>query len=222
MNKTSLAITVPFLCLIFSPAYAQPELEMAIKGGLNAATLAEDNRVSRYGFSGGLSGDLEWPIIEHFLLGGQADLLYTPRGAKVIFGGEYLGESRQHYLDLMVTARPGVALGPANVYLLLGGGLSLLLTATKESASGAKENISGDLHRIDAALLGGAGIALHLPRCELGPFKCGTIFVEARHDIGLLDTDAVNGGFKNRTSSLMLGLSFGMAGASAPSNQPIK
>lgn len=44
----------------------------------------------------------------------------------------------------------------------------------------------------------------------VGPAHIDTVFVEVRHDIGLLDTDAVNGGFKNRTSSVLLGLSFGV------------
>jgi hypothetical protein len=57
------------------------------------------------------------------------------------------------------------------------------------------------------ALLAGAGIALHLPRRGLGPFHLGSVFLEARHDRGLIGTDTV-GGFKNRSSSLLLGLSF--------------
>jgi hypothetical protein len=79
-----------------------------------------------------------------------------------------------------------------------------------------KEDITSDLRRIDVALLAGAGIALHLPLQELGPFQLGTVFLEARHDMGLIDTDPVNGGFKNRTSSLMLGLSLLVGGSPSP------
>jgi hypothetical protein len=114
----------------------------------------------------------------------------------------------------MVAARPGTRLGPADVYLLLGGGPSFLVSANK-TVSGTNQDITGDLHRVDVALLVGAGLALHLSQQASGPLHLGTVFLEARHDIGLLDTDAVNGGFKNRSSSLLLGLSFIVAGPAA-------
>jgi hypothetical protein len=102
-------------------------------------------------------------------------------------------------------------LGPVSVYLLLGGGLDLLVSANKDDAAGAGQDITGGLHRIDVALLGAAGVAVHLAHREPDAFHLDTIFVEARHDIGLLDVD-LNGGFKNRTSSLMLGLSLAVGG----------
>ncbi|HEX7839957.1 MAG TPA: hypothetical protein VF469_20915, partial [Kofleriaceae bacterium] len=70
--------------------------------------------------------------------------------------------------------------------------------------------------RIDVALLGGAGVALQLPDHTVGPFHLGAVFLEARHDIGLFDTDAMVGGFRNRTSSLMLGLSLAVGGEPPP------
>jgi hypothetical protein len=89
--------------------------------------------------------------------------------------------------------------------------VNLLLSAETEDITGAKTDITGDLRRIDVALLVGTGIALQLPRRQLGPVRLGAVFLEARHDRGLIDSDAVNGGFKNRTSSLMFGLSFALA-----------
>jgi opacity protein-like surface antigen len=123
----------------------------------------------------------------------------------------------------MVAARPAARFGRASVYLLLGAGLNLLVDANKENVSGAKQDITGELHRVDVALLAGAGFALHLPRQVLGPLRLDGVLLEARHDHGLLDTDAVNGGFKNRTSSVMLGLSFALtsrASATAPASSP--
>jgi len=134
----------------------------------------------------------------------------------VVFGGAKQAESREYYFDLVAAARPGVQLGPVNGYLLLGGGVNFLLSANKENVSGSKQDITGDLHRIDVALLGGLGVAFHLPHRDLRPFRLGTIFLEARHDIGLIDTDKANGGYKNRTSSLMLGLSFVVGGPPSP------
>jgi len=217
IKATSLFITMTSW-LILSTAHAQPESNIALKGGPNAATLDHDFRVNEYGFSGGLAGNLQWSIVDQFSLASQVELLYTPRGAKTIFQGEYLGKVRQHYIDVIVAARPELRLCLVNVYLLLGGGLNLLVSAASEDASGTQQDITGGLRRIDVALLVGAGVALHLPDRELGPFRLGTVFLEARHDIGLLDTDPAGNSFKNRTSSLMLGLSFVIGGP--PSHGP--
>lgn len=204
--KQSLIITAIWLAHV--SAHAEPDLDVAFKGGPDAATLAEDYRVNRYGFSGGLAGYLQRPLIDRLSLGGQIELLYAARGSEINFGGEFLGKSRQHYIDFTIEARPEARFGRVSVYLLIGGGFDFLLSANKEDASGMKQVITGDLHRVDVALIAGAGVAVHLPRQKLGPFRLDTIFLEARHDIGLIDTDAINGGYKNRTSSLMLGLSF--------------
>jgi hypothetical protein len=115
---------------------------------------------------------------------------------------------RQHYLDVALAVRPGIRAGRLGVYVLLGGSLDLLLSANKEDVWGGRWYITGDLHRMDLALLVGAGVALQLPRERLRALHLGTVFLEARHDHGLLETDAVNGGYKNRASSLMLGVSF--------------
>lgn len=208
------AITIIFL--IPQRARAQSaEFDLALKGGPNAATLAHDNRDNRYGFTGGLSGDLQWFIVDQFSLGGQIELLYTPRGANAVFNGVMEGASREHYIDLMLAAHPELRFGSVGVYLLLGGGLNVLMSANKDDAGGSGQDITGDLHRIDVALLASAGVALHLSSKESRSLHLGTIFLEARHDIGLIDTDLANDGFKNRTSSLMLGVSLAIGGSSA-------
>lgn len=194
--------------MIPSLGSAGPEVGLLFKGGPAAATVAEDNRYNRYGFSGGLGGHLQWPVIDPLSLAGQIELLYTQRGAKAVVGGEYLGRIRAHYLDLTTAVRPMARLGPVSIYLLLGGEVSFLSSANKEVVGSGTTDITGELRRLDVALLGGAGVALHLPGRRLGPFRLGTAFVEARYDYGLIDTDAINGGYKNRTSSLMLGLAF--------------
>lgn len=204
-------------------ADAEPGLDIALKGGPNAATLAHDNRANRYGFSGGFGGYFQQSILDQFRLGGQMELLYIPRGAKEVIDGEYMGRFREHYFDVTVAVRPELRLAAVGVYLLLGGGLSLLVSAKKESALGAKQDITSELHRIDVSLLGGAGVGWYLPRREMGPFHLDTVFLEARHDVGLLDTNLASSGSENRTSSLMLGLSFVVGGPSARDTaQPVK
>lgn len=209
-------IIITLVILDSSGALAQPsELSIGIKGGPNAATEAEDLRVNRYGASGGIFGGLQWPLADQFWMGGQAELLYTPRGAETIENGMSLGKVREHYIDLAVVARPEVYFGRASVYLLLGGSVDLLVSANNDNGAGTVRDVTGDLHRIDVALLGAAGVAWHLSGRDPGSFHLGTVFLEARHDIGLLDVDLTGGG-KNRTSSLMLGLSFGVGGSSTP------
>lgn len=193
-----------------SSGSAQVRSSVEVKGGLNAATLAVDSRTNRYGFSGGLAGRVRWPVAERFSLAAQLEVLYTPRGARVIRDGTASGGSRQRYLDVVILVRPGARLGPANAYLLLGGGMNILLSAFKENDGGGGRDITDELHRLDVALVGGAGVALPLPRRSLGPLRLGTVFLEARHDRGLLDVDAVNGGYRNRNTSVMLGLSFAL------------
>jgi hypothetical protein len=195
-------------------ARAESALNVALKGGPNAATFAEENRVHRYGVSGGLAGYLEWGLGAPWSFGAQLELLYSPRGATARFEGEELGRARVHYVDLMISVRPGVRRGIASAYLLVGGGLSLLSSANREDASGPPVDITGGLRRVDVTLLAAAGAALHLPPKELGPFHLATVFIEARHDRGLIDTVA-DGGYQNRTFSLMLGLSFALSSRSA-------
>ncbi|HEX2690674.1 MAG TPA: hypothetical protein VHN14_28855 [Kofleriaceae bacterium] len=214
--KLMLVLSMPHL------VYADSELHFSLKSGLNAATLDHEFRANRYGFSGGAAGSLQRLFLGRFLLAGQIEFLYTPRGANVVFDGEKQAEFREYYFDLVTVARPGVQIGSASVYLLLGGEVNFLMSADMENVSGSKQDTTGNLHRIDVALLGGAGVALHLPHQELGPFYLATVFLEARHDVGLIDTDLANGGYKNRSSSLMLGLSFGVGGTPAPDKSPAK
>jgi hypothetical protein len=199
-----------------SVARAGSELKVEIKGGPDAATQDAEARVSRYGFTGGLAGHLGWPLVGPLSLAGQLELLYTPRGAETIFENDYLGRIRLHYFDVSIAARPEVRLRSLNVYALLGGGLDLLLSVNKENASGVGMDVTKDFHRMDVSFLIGAGAALHLPPKALGPLHLDTVFVEARYDYGLLDADAVNGGFKNRTASLMLGLSLALDAETQP------
>lgn len=218
--KRALIITLVWLAPFSS--YAEPDFGIALKGGANAATLARENRFSTYGVTGGLAGNLQWPFDDRFSVGAQTELLYTPRGAEARADGEYLGIVRENYLDLIIAARPEARFGRFSVYLLLGAGVDFLLNAEQENASGAKQDITESLRRIDVALLAGAGFALHLPQSELGRFRLDTIFLEARHDHGLIDGDEVNGGFKNRTSSLMLGLSLAIGPrSSSPRPSPV-
>jgi hypothetical protein len=206
MNRFSLIIIL--LCLP-RLSEAQPELSLSLKAGPNAAIWDREHHDHKYDLSGGLAGDLRWPVGGRFSLGGQLALLYVPRGTKSISPttGEFLGTYYQRYFDIAVAIRPEARVGSVGVYLLLGGSWSILLNAYSVNYNGIKDD--RDFRRHDVALLAGLGGALHLPSHRLGPFRLGTVFLEARYDRGLLDfARADDLSLKNRTTSLMLGVSF--------------
>lgn len=214
-NKTIVALLTIILAQSYrlSSSNADTEANIALKGGLNSSTFEHDNRESISGFSGGLEGRLEKSLASHLSMGGQIELIYSQRGAEVVVGDQHLARSREHYVDLTATIHPQVQLGPIYLYLLLGGGVNLLVHATTiDFASGIEQDVTGQLHRFDMELLGAAGIAVELPRHNLGPLRLDTIFLEARQDIGLLKVDDATGS-KNRTTSAMLGLSFSVSGS---------
>ncbi len=208
-----------FFCIsmLRSSAQANPELDVALRGGLSAARHAAEFRVHRYGISGGVGACLQWELEGRFLLGGQVDLLYTTRGAEVVTDGFKQGTFEEPYFDVALAARPGIRLGRADVYLLVGGSLNFLWSARSESVTGASQDLTDVFRRVDVALLGGAGVAFHLLPKGWGPFRRGTVLFEARHDHGLLDTVAVGGELEleNRTTSFMLGVSFALGSRAA-------
>jgi hypothetical protein len=223
MNRSALLF---LLCLPHS-SKAQPEPSLSLKAGPNATVWDKEHHEHNYGFCGGLAGDLQWPFGARFSLGAQMALLYMPRGTEQFSPntGEFLGTYRQHYFDIAVAIRPEARAGSAGVYLLLGGSWSILLNANVVDELGTRRDVN--LRRHDVALLAGLGGALHLPSHRLGPFRLDTMFLEARYDRGLLDflrQDDFSA--KNRTTSLMLGVSFAIGSKAAalpalPSSAPM-
>jgi hypothetical protein len=205
-----LLLALSCISMLRPSAQADPELDVALRGGLSAATHAGEFRAHRYGVSGGVGASLQWELEGRFLLGGQMDLLYTTRGSELVSDGFKQATFEEPYFDVALAARPGVRLGRADVYLLVGGSLNVLWRVHRDSASGASEDLTEFFRRVDVALLGGAGVAFHLLPEGWGPFRRGTVLFEARHDHGLLDTVAVGGELEleNRTTSFMLGVSF--------------
>lgn len=204
------------LCLIPVSVQAQPEFGTAVKSGAIVSDVtrsqgARGDPRHRYGFSGGLAGNVLWAFNNRFSLGGELDLLYAQRGNDVFFEGERIARDRYHYLDVTLAARLETRVGAARVYALLGGGWSSLLKGNQTNTmSGMDRDITEFLKRYDVALLVGVGVAIHLPRQRVGPFHLDTVFLEARHDRGLINTDVEDDANKNRSGSLMLGLSFAL------------
>lgn len=206
------------IILFLAPVSVQgePEVGMAFKSGVSISDLtrqpgAEGNPHHRYGYSGGLAGYAQWPLDRRFLLGGQLDLLYTQRGFDFFFEGARFARDRYHYLDITLVVRPEARFGVARIYALLGASWASLLKANGRSDNnGMVRDLTEFVRRYDVALVVGAGVALQIPYRELGPFRLDAIFLEARHDRGLINTDFENDANKNRSGSLMLGLSFAL------------
>ena len=219
--KKSLVVAI---WLIPAVALAEPErAAVTLRAGASAATLSHDLRVHRYGLSGGLGAYLQWPLIGKVSLGGQLDVLYTPRGADVVVDGESQGKLREHYLDIVAAARPQVRVGVMSLYLLIGGGVNRLLKATDESSLGVSQDVTDNLRRTDLELLFGAGVSFDLSSRPRGLLRSSKFFLEARYDIGLIDIDPMDGGFRNRTATLSLGLSLGLlSGKSLSSVGPVQ
>jgi hypothetical protein len=192
-----------------APASADAYAGISIKGGLTGAKYNLRHRFNRYGASGGIAGYLGLPLAGRFSLGGQLEVLYTPRGTQVFFGGVYGGQTRLHYYDVAITARLEARLGQGKLYLLLGGSRNRLVNADDWSALGTHQDITHLFHRTDVALRTGIGIAWPFPRQVLEPFRHGGVFLEANHDRGMTDIDVVGYGIRNRSASLMVGLTFG-------------
>lgn len=209
-----LAFVIIVLCLA-RPSEAQPELSVSLKAGPDAAVWDRAHHEHTYGFTGGAAGDLLWPVGSRLSLGGQLAMLYVPRGTEFIdqITGESLGPVRQHYFDVSAALRPQARVGSFSAYFLLGGSWSILVDAYSDTR---------DLtfRRHDVALLVGLGGALHLPSRRLGPFRLGTVFLEARYDRGLLDfTHEDDSSAKNRTTSLMFGISFALGSGMATTSR---
>lgn len=213
------------LSLIPISVQAQPEIDVAVKSGAGISDVTRDPQAEgvphhRYGFAGGFAGYVHWPLVSRFFLGGQLDLLYAQRGTDAFFLGERIARNRYHYFDATLAIRPETRIGAARIYVLLGGGWSSLLKGSQlNTDTNKKRDITEFLRRYDVTLLVGAGVAISLPHPQLGPFRLNTIFLEVRHDRGLINTDVEDDANKNRSGSLTLGLSFALgSNAAAPSD----
>lgn len=205
--------SVAMLILVWlapAPAHADPYAGFSLKGGVAGAKYNKPNRTLRYGPSGGIAGHLGWSLAGRLFLGGQLELLYTPRGTRVVFSGVPSGNNLHHYIDVAITVRPEVRLDPVRLYLLLGASRNHLTSAHNWSAIDTHHDVTHLVRETDVALRAGIGVVLPLPRQSLPPFNRLSVFLEACHDRGMIDFDIVDLGFRNRSSSLMFGLMFGL------------
>jgi hypothetical protein len=206
MKRIIIVILVVLLAPV--PAHAGRYAGVSLKGGIAGAKYNKPHRHNRYDTTGGVAGHVGWPLAGRFLLGGQLELLYTPRGTQVTFNGFLNGNSLYRYFDVAITARPEVRLGPGSLYLLLGASRNHLISADDWHVMGTHWVVTHLVRDTDVALRAGIGVVWPLPRQSLPPFHHLSVFLEASHDRGMIDFDIVDMGYRHRSSSFMAGLTF--------------
>lgn len=194
-----------------APAHADPYAGVSLKGGITGATFNKPHRHNRYDTTGGAAGHLGWQLTGRFSLAGQLELLYTPRGTQVTFYyPPPTANSLHRYFDVAITARPEVRLGPGSLYLLLGASRNHLINAETWDANYGHSDVTDLVRETDVALRAGIGAVWPLPRQTPSAFHRLSVFLEASHDRGMIDLDIRDLGFRNRTSSVMAGLTFSL------------
>jgi hypothetical protein len=153
-----------------------------------------DSIASTYGFVGGVSF-----LIPTGRIGGyQIEALFHQKGAQNLLRRD--DKLRLTYLEVPVLLHLDVyQRDPRAVYVIAGPALAFNVQASYES-DGEKEDVMDGIENVDVGLVIGAGVELR------------RISIEGRHTFGLRsafrDGD-LDGAFKNRTLSLMVGFRFG-------------
>jgi hypothetical protein len=204
-----LILVVLAVSLGSAPAHADPYAGVSLKGGIAGAKFNRPHRHNRYDTTGGAAGHLGWQLTGRFSLAGQLELLYTPRGTQVTFYYPPPSANSLHrYFDVAITARPEVRLGPGSLYLLLGASRNHLISADVWRATTGHSEVTHLVRETDVALRAGIGAVWPLPRHTPSAFHRLSVFLEASHDRGMIDLDLYGLGVRNRTSSVMAGLTF--------------
>lgn len=161
-------LAIGCLLMLSTAAMGQGRLGKGIKVGQNFATLSGADLPSDTEYRTALTGGVAIEINILVGLHVEMDLLYSPRGLKIINGEEW----RLNYLSLpVVLKKKFIPLG-IHPYLLAGLEFQYLL-----SAKHGEENIRDDIVKQDMCILIGGGI-------ELSLFGRG-VHAEGRYSFGL-------------------------------------
>jgi hypothetical protein len=198
-------VVIPSAAAIFviTLVYPVPAAAQELKVGFSSATLnflpENDSRdleniASTFGFVGGVSF-----LIPTGRIGGyQIEALFHQKGAQNLLRRD--DKLRLTYLEVPVLLHLDVyQRDPRAVYVIAGPALAFNVQASYES-DGEKEDVMDGIENVDVGLVIGAGVELR------------RINIEGRYTFGLRsafrDGD-LDGAFKNRTLSLMVGFRFG-------------
>lgn len=184
--------------LCSAPAAAQE-----IKAGFSSATIAFlpgdatqdlENVASAFGFVGGVS----FLIPTNRAGGVQVEALFHQKGAQNLLRRD--DKLRLSYLEVPVLLHLDVyQRDPRAVYVIAGPAMAFNVHASYES-DGEKEDVTDGIEDFDVGLVAGAGVELR------------RLNLEVRYTWGMLsafEDGELDGSFKNRTLSLMVGYRFG-------------
>ena len=205
--KKSFVVILAALCVaVLIPQALQAGV--TLKGGLSLSkfqlTSSEPPDFAfgnlRY-FVGGLSLGLNLGIVSI-----QPEVLYTRMGARYAVGADFL-EYRYDYIQVPLLLRINVIpAGPLRPFICGGGYGSYLIKATgvmEVEGVRDEEDMSDTFQKYDYGVVGGAGLAFHLPGI--------TLTAEGRYNMGLMNIlkdPVASESVKNRSIMALVGIGF--------------
>jgi hypothetical protein len=186
MRGAEVAVVMCMVTMFAVPSVARaqgPGLGFGVKGGVNLATLHEDDagQSTPFDFRTGIvaGGFVTWPFGSRFEL--QPEVLYTQAGAKAELGGGTLTQ-KLDYVDVPVLASYRLAGGPQRHLSVFGGPAIGVRVRAKSNASvgggGTFElDVSDQVKRTNLSVVGGLA------------YQRGRLIVDGRYSWGLSDID---------------------------------
>jgi hypothetical protein len=205
--KKSLIVVLAVLCVAaFVPQALQAGI--TLKGGLSMSKFSlQSTEPPPFTFGnlnyyvGGLSLGINLGIVSI-----QPEVLYTRMGARYAVDPDSL-EYRFDYIQVPVLLKINIIpAGPLRPFICGGGYGSYLLKAKGVMVSGGEtteEDLADTFEKYDYGVVGGAGLAFHLPGI--------TLSAEGRYNLGLkniLKDPAAGDSVKNRSIMVLLGIGF--------------
>lgn len=189
MRMKSKILAIGCLVLLSTAAMGQGRLGKGIKVGQNFATLSGANLPSDTEYRTALTGGVAIEINILFNLHVEMNVLYSPRGLKIINGEEW----RLNYLSLPVVLKQKFLPLGIHPYLMAGLEFHYLLSARQ-----GDDNISDDIVKQDMCVLIGGGI-------EFSLFGKG-VHAEGRYSFGIdsIYRDAEKGTY-HRVAQVLFG-----------------
>lgn len=200
--KGSMRIATAVLVVVLSgaPAFAQG-ISGGIKGGPNLTTVKFDGDPDATSARWSGVGGAFFIVPFHRGLSLQPEMLYAMKGARLRATGTQ-PSLLLDYVEVPILARVSARLSGAKIFIVGGAAPALRVrarTRTKFGGSTEEIDISDQVKRFDAGIVGGAGI------------EVGSLLVDARYTFGMMNVDKDSSDTANATNralSITLGWRF--------------
>ena len=203
MGRRSISVSSAAAGILAVFLFPVPAAAQEIKAGFSSATIAFlpegdspelENTASTFGFIGGVS----FLIPTNRVGGYQVEALFHQKGVQNLLRRD--DKLRLTYLEVPVLLHLDVyQRDPRAIYVIAGPAMAFNVQASYES-DGEKESVTDDIENFDVGLVVGAGVELRRLTLE-GRYTWG--LRSAFHDSEL------DGAFKNRALSFIVGFRFG-------------